>query len=321
MDYISHNFTTLDKNAKIYVAGHRGLVGSSLVILLKELGFNNLLIRTHEELDLRNQKDVNIFFSDNTPEYVFLFAAKVGGIKSNINYPADFIYDNISIQSNVIHASYIYKVKKLLFLGSSCIYPRITPDPIKEDYLLSGFPEPTNELYAIAKIAGLKMCQAYNKQYGTSFISVIPPNLYGSRDNFNLENSHVIPALIGRFHQAKILNLPEITIWGTGKARREFLYVDDLVQGLFFLMENYNDTEIINIGTGEDITIEDLVYKIRSIVGFNGLIKFDPSQPDGIPRKRLDISKIKNLGWKDKVSLDEGLRRTYEYYVSNNPTH
>jgi len=304
----------MDKDAKIYVAGHTGLVGSALVSRLTELGYKNLIVLTHAKLDLTLQKDVEDFFKKEHPEYVFLAAAKVGGILANSTYPAEFLYSNIMVQSNVIHSSYLFGVKKLLFLGSSCIYPRDCPQPMKEEYLLSGYLEPTNEPYAIAKISGIKMCQSYNRQYGTNFISVMPTNLYGSNDNFDLQNAHVLPALIRKFHEAKIAGRSEVIVWGTGYPRREFLYVDDLADACIFLMNNYDSSEIINIGVGKDIPIKELAMLIQKIVGFEGDLVFDKSKPDGMPRKLLDISKLSSLGWQAKTSLREGIERTYQWY-------
>lgn len=305
----------MDKSGKIYVAGHRGLVGSAIVRKLKEKGYNNIVVRDHKDLDLRDQYKTREFFELERPDYVFLAAAKVGGIYANATYPADFIYDNLAIEVNVIKAAYDFGVKKLLFLGSSCIYPKFAPQPIKEEYLLSGYLEPTNEAYAIAKIAGLKMCQYFNQQYGTNYISVMPTNLYGPNDNFDLESSHVLPALIRKFHEAKVNNKPYVEVWGTGSPRREFLYVDDLADACVFLMAEYNGNDVINIGTGEDITIRELAELIKRIVGYNGEIKFDTSKPDGTPRKLLDVSKLRKLGWRHKVSLEEGIYRTYKWFV------
>ncbi|ACV63607.1 NAD-dependent epimerase/dehydratase [Desulfofarcimen acetoxidans DSM 771] len=307
-------------NGKIYIAGHRGLVGSALRRRLEELGCNNLLYRTGGELDLRNQQAVEEFFSVERPEYVFLAAAKVGGIYANNAYPAEFIYDNLTIQTNVIHASYRYGVKKLLFLGSSCIYPKFAPQPIKEEYLLTGELEPTNEPYAIAKIVGIKMCYAYNRQYGTNFISVMPTNLYGPSDNFNPESSHVLPALIKKFHDAKTENKREVEIWGTGQPKREFMYADDLADACVFLMNNYdyNDTcPFINIGTGKELTIKQLAEIVKNIIGFEGELKFNTDMPDGTPRKFLDSSKLRSLGWQAKTALDDGIKKTYEWFVKN----
>ncbi|MEO0132852.1 MAG: GDP-L-fucose synthase [candidate division WOR-3 bacterium] len=307
----------MHKNAKIYVAGHKGLVGSAILRKLESLGYTNLIYKTKSELDLTNELQTASFFSEQKPEYVFLAAAKVGGIIANRDYPAEFIYENLKIQNNVIHYSYLNKVKKLCFLGSTCIYPKLAPQPLKEEYLLTGPLEETNEAYAVAKIAGIKMCQAYNKQYGTNFISVMPTNLYGPNDNFDLTTSHVLPAFIRRFHEAKTNNAKEVVIWGTGTPRREFLYVDDLAEALIFLMENYEDSEIINIGVGEDIPIIDLAKLVARIVGYNGEIKTDTSKPDGTPRKLVDVSKITSMGWRPKTSLEEGIKLTYEWYLQN----
>ena len=306
----------MEKDSKIYIAGHRGLVGSALVRRLTEPGYMNLIVRTHAELDLTRQTEVEDFFKREHPEYVFLAAAKVGGILANNTYPAEFIYSNIVVQSNVIHSSYLFGVKKVLFLGSSCIYPRDCPQPMKEDYLLSGYLEPTNEPYAIAKIAGIKMCQAYNRQYGANFISVMPTNLYGPNDNFDIQNAHVLPALIRKFHEAKVADQKEVVVWGTGSPRREFLYVDDLADACIFLMNNYNNSpEIINIGVGKDISIRELALMVKEIVDYNGEIVFDTSKPDGTPRKLLDVSKLSSLGWQAKTGLREGIKRTYQWYV------
>lgn len=310
----------MDKRSKIYIAGHRGLVGSAIKRKLEECGYSNLTYRTSSELDLRNQPAVEKFFAEEKPEYVFLAAAKVGGINANNIYPAEFIHDNIAIQTNIIHAAYKYGVKKLLFLGSSCIYPKFAPQPIKEEYLLTGELEQTNEPYAIAKIAGLKMCDAYNKQYGTNFISVMPTNLYGPNDNFDLKNSHVLPALIRKFHEAKIKNMPEVEIWGTGKPRREFLHVDDLADACVFLMKKYSYSGIgshVNIGTGKDVTISELADIIKNIIGYAGSIRFNHNMPDGTPRKLLDVSRLKASGWQAKIPLEEGIKSTYDYYLAN----
>ena len=307
----------MEKKDKIYIAGHKGLVGSSILRFLKSNGYNNLVFITSKQLDLRKQVLVDNFFKKKRPDYVFLSAAKVGGILANSNYPADFIYDNLSIQTNIIHSSYKYGVKKLLFLGSSCIYPKFAKQPMKEEYLLTDTLEPTNEPYAISKIAGIKMCQAYNKQYNTNFISVMPTNLYGPYDYFILQDSHVIPALIMKFCKAQKANLPFVEIWGTGKARREFLYIDDLAECLVFLMDVYNSNEIINVGVGVDLTIKELVQKIRKITEYKGEIKFDTSKPDGTPRKLLDVTKVLNLGWNPLTSLDEGLKKTIDWYRKN----
>ena len=307
----------MEKNSKIYVAGHRGLVGSAIVRNLVEKGYSNIITKTRGELDLLDSQKVADFFSQEKPEYVFLAAAKVGGIHSNDTYLADFIFQNLQVQNNIIHNAYLNKTKKLLFLGSSCIYPRNCPQPIKEEYLLTGELEKTNEAYAIAKIAGIKMCQAYNKQYGTNYISVMPTNLYGINDNFDLESSHVLPALLRKFHDAKTNNAPEVVMWGTGSPMREFLFVDDLADACAFLMDNYSENEIINIGTGEDIAIKDLAIMIQEIVGFQGKIVNDTSKPDGTPRKLLDISKLYFLGWKHKTDLREGIEKTYEWFLKN----
>jgi GDP-L-fucose synthase len=307
----------MEREEKIYVAGHRGLVGSALVECLENEGFSNLIYRPSSQLDLRNQAMTEELFRTEKPDHVFLSAAKVGGILANRDYPADFIYDNLSIAANVIHSSHKHGVKKLLFLGSSCIYPKFAPQPIKEDYLLTGELEPTNEPYAVAKIAGIKMCQAYNRQYGTNFICAMPTNLYGPNDNFSLNDSHVIPALIMKFYRAVKEKSPFVEIWGTGKARREFLFVHDLAEALVFLMENYSSSEIINVGTGEDITISELADAIRNISGYRGDIRFDRSKPDGTPRKLLDISRISEMGWRPKTSLEEGLKITFEWYCKN----
>lgn len=304
----------MDKSSKIYVAGHKGLVGSAIVRILEQNGYNNLVYKSSDELDLTQEIHVYKFFQEEKPEYVFLAAAKVGGIHANNTYSADFLFQNLKIQNNVIDAAYRNNVKKLLFLGSSCIYPKLCPQPIKEDYLLTGALEPTNDAYAIAKIAGIKMCQAYNKQYGTNFISVMPTNLYGINDNFDLQNSHVLPALIRKFHEAKQENKKEVEIWGTGTPKREFLYVDDLAEACIYLIDNYNDSEIVNIGTGEDVTIKELAMTIKNIVEFDGELTFNTSKPDGTPRKLLDVSKLHFLGWKHKTSLEQGIQKTYEWY-------
>jgi GDP-L-fucose synthase len=305
----------LDKSSKIYVAGHRGMVGSAIVRKLNDEGFLNIIVRTSNELDLRNQKAVNNFFEKEKPDYVFLAAAKVGGIYANNTYRAEFLYDNLMIQSNVIHASYKYGVKKLLFLGSSCIYPKLAPQPLKEEYLLTGPLESTNEPYAIAKIAGIKMCDAYRSQYGCNFISVMPTNLYGPNDNYDLNNSHVLPALLRKFHQARIKGEPYVTVWGSGTPMREFLHVDDLADACFYLMMNYNEPGFINIGTGKDISIKELALLIKEIVGYKGDIKFDTSKPDGTPRKLLDVSKLHALGWKHKIELKQGIQMVYEEVI------
>jgi GDP-L-fucose synthase len=304
----------MNKDSKIYVAGHRGLVGSSLVRALQAQGFTNLLLKTREELDLLDETAVSEFFRSEKPDYVFLAAAKVGGIMANSTYPADFIYENLKIELNVIHQAYKNDVKKLLFLGSSCIYPKLAPQPITEDSLLTSPLEPTNEAYAIAKIAGLKMCQFYNQQYRTNFISVMPTNLYGPNDNFDLQSSHVLPALIRKFHDAKENKSPTVEAWGSGKPMREFLHVDDLASACLFLMENYNGSEIVNIGTGTDISIKELTELVKGTVGYEGEIVWDTSKPDGTPRKLLDVSRLESLGWKASVALPEGIKDAYEWY-------
>jgi len=302
----------MEKSASIYVAGHTGMVGSSIVRRLKELGYTNFISKTSKELDLRNQQAVFSFFEKEKPEYVFLAAAKVGGINANNTFRAEFLYDNLIIESNIIHASHLNKVKKLLFLGSSCIYPKLAPQPLKESYLLTGPLEYTNEPYAIAKIAGIKLCESYRLQYGSNFISAMPTNLYGPNDQYDLNNSHVLPALLRKFHTAKIKNQPFVEIWGSGKPMREFLHVNDLADACLFLMEKYNDAELVNIGTGSDITIKDLAHLVMKIVGYKGEIKFDSSKPDGTPRKLMDVSKIHGLGWKHKISLEEGINSVYK---------
>jgi len=307
----------MNKNSKIYIAGHRGLVGSTIKNQLEQRGFTNLVLKTRKELDLLNQKAVADFFKKEKPEYVFLAAAKVGGIHANDTYSADFIYENLQIQNNIIYNSHQTDVKKLLFLGSSCIYPKLCPQPMKEKHLLSGHLEPTNEAYAVAKIAGIKMCQSFNKQYNTNFISVMPTNLYGPGDNFDLENSHVLPALIRKFHEAKINNKSEVVAWGTGKPKREFLYVNDMADACIYLMQNYNDSEIVNIGTGKDVSIKELTELIKDIVGYNGKIGWDKTKPDGTPRKLLDVSKLNKLGWKAETSLEEGIKKTYKWFNEN----
>jgi GDP-L-fucose synthase len=306
----------MNKSSRVFVAGHRGLVGSAILRKLEAEGYQNILVRTSKELDLTVQSDVYHFFETNKPEYVFLAAAKVGGILANNSCPADFIYRNIMIQTNIIHASYLYGAKKLLFLGSSCIYPRFAPQPIKEEYLMTGELEPTNEPYAIAKIAGIRMCQSYNRQYGTRFISVMPTNLYGPNDNFDLETSHVLPALIRKFHEAKARGEASVTLWGTGSPYREFLHVDDLADACLFLMLVYDSNEIINIGTGKDITIGELAEMVKEITGFRGDITWDNTKPDGTPRKLLDTNKLTSLGWKPKIRLSEGIRTSWEWYKS-----
>jgi GDP-L-fucose synthase len=302
----------MERFAKIYVAGHCGMVGSSIVRALMLQGYSNLILRTSKELDLRNQKAVRRFFKLEKPEYVFLAAAKVGGIAANNRYRADFIYDNIMIQSNVIHEAYVSKVKKLMFLGSSCIYPKFASQPLKENYLLTGLLEDTNEAYAIAKIAGIKMCDAYRFQYNCNFISVMPTNLYGPNDNYDLNKSHVLPALLRKFISAKREDKPSVTIWGTGTPRREFMHVDDLASACLYLMEIYNEAGLVNIGVGEDISIIDLAQLVKSIVGFEGEIMIDTTKPDGTPRKLMDVSILNDLGWRSSISLEDGIRKVYD---------
>jgi GDP-L-fucose synthase len=305
----------MELNARIFVAGHNGMVGSAIVRKLKQFGYTNIITADRNQLNLISQSDVNSFFNITCPEYVFLCAAKVGGIKANNEMKGDFIYENIMIQSNIIKSSKDYNVKKLIFLGSSCIYPKMSPQPIKEEYLLTGSLEPTNDAYAIAKIAGIKMCQSFNQQYGTNFISVMPTNLYGPNDNYDLNNSHVLPAMIRKFHEAKLEGKDKVEIWGTGTPMREFLYVDDLADACYHLMLNYNESEVVNIGTGVDITIKDLALTIKEVVDFRGDIYFNTDMPDGTPRKLLDVSKLKGLGWEYKISLREGIEKTYKDYV------
>lgn len=305
----------MELNSKIFVAGHKGMVGSAIIRRLKDLGYTNIITADKNRLNLINQTNVQSFFEEEMPEYVFLAAAKVGGIKANNEMKGDFIYENLMIQSNVIKCSYHFDVKKLLFLGSSCIYPKMSTQPIKEEYLLSGYLEPTNDAYAVAKIAGITMCQSFNKQYGTNFISVMPTNLYGPNDNYDLNNSHVLPAMIRKFHEAKLEGKDKVEIWGTGTPMREFLYVDDLADACVYLMNNYNESDIVNIGTGQDITIKDLALTIKEVVGFRGDIYFNTEMPDGTPRKLLDVSKLKELGWEYKTYLKEGIEKTYKDYV------
>lgn len=304
----------MELNSKIYIAGHKGLVGSAILRALQSKGYRNLVLRTSAELDLRNREEVLHLFEQEEIDYVFLAAAKVGGIVANNDYPADFIRDNLFIQCNVIDSAYQFNVKKLLFLGSTCIYPKFAPQPLKEDYLLTGELEPTNEPYAIAKIAGIKMCQSYNRQYESKFISVMPTNMYGPHDNFDLKTSHVLPALIRKFHEAKENNAASVEIWGSGTPRREFLHSDDLAEACLFLMKHYDDSEIINVGVGHDISIKELAELIQSVVGYTGEIVFNHSIPDGTPRKLVDVTKIHNLGWKAQISLEEGLRSVYEAF-------
>jgi len=307
----------MNQNSKIYVAGHRGMVGSSIVRELKNQGFNNIINRTHAELDLINQAQVTEFFVQEKPEFVFLAAAKVGGIEANRTKMADFTYENLQIQNNIIHNSYLNGVKRLVFLGSSCIYPKFAAQPIKEEYLLTGLLEPTNYGYAIAKIAGVKMCEAYADQYGCDFISLMPTNLYGINDNFDLNSSHVLPALMRKFHEAKVNNSAFVEVWGSGTPKREFLYVDDLAQACVFAMNNKQVKGLVNIGVGEDLTIRELAELIKKTVGFKGELKFDATKPDGTPRKCTDVSKINSLGWKAKISLEDGVARVYEWYLQN----
>ena len=307
----------MNKDDKIYIAGHSGLVGSAILRILEKKGFNNLICLNHSDLDLTDQAAVKGFFEHERPDYVFLAAAKVGGIHANNAYPADFIMTNILIQTNVIDAAYRNNARKLFFLGSSCIYPRSSPQPMKEEYLLNGELESTNEWYAVAKIAGIKMCQAYRRQYGFNAISIMPTNLYGPGDNFDPENAHVLPALIRRFHEAKAAASPEVVVWGTGTPKREFMHVDDLAEAALFLMENYDQEEIINAGTGSDITIKALAELIRDVTGYDGKIVFDPSRPDGTPRKLLDISRIRDRGWTPKITLREGIESTYNWFLEN----
>lgn len=304
----------MELNSKIYVAGHKGLVGSAILRALQSKGYHNLILRTSSEVDLRNREEVHRLFEQEKIDCVFLAAAKVGGIAANNDYPADFIRDNLLIQTNVIDAAYRFNVEKLLFLGSTCIYPKFAPQPLKEEYLLSGELEPTNQPYAIAKIAGINMCQSYNRQYGTKYISVMPTNMYGPHDNFDLKTSHVLPALIRKFHDAKENNVPTVEVWGTGSPKREFLHSDDLAEACLFLMDHYNDSEIINVGVGSDISIKELAELIQSIVGYQGQIVFNSSIPDGTPRKLVDVTKINHLGWEAKISLEDGLRSVYQSF-------
>jgi GDP-L-fucose synthase len=302
----------MEKYSKIYVAGHRGMVGSAIVRKLQEEGYQNILTRTSSELDLRNQQAVNDFFEAEKPSHVFLAAAKVGGIIANNTYRADFVYENLMIEANIIHASYVNQVEKLLFLGSSCIYPKLAPQPLKEEYLLSGYLEPTNQPYAIAKIAGIEMCDAYRAQYGCNFISAMPTNLYGPNDNYDLKNSHVLPALLRRFITAKRNNDSEVVLWGTGSPKREFLHVNDLANACFYLMENYHEQGLVNIGVGHDLTIKALAHMVQSIVGFEGTIQWDSSKPDGTPQKLMDVSKINQFGWTAQIGLEHGIQMVYE---------
>jgi GDP-L-fucose synthase len=306
----------MDKNSKIYIAGHRGMVGSAILRRLRSEGYENFILRTSAELDLRNQAAVDDFFMKEKPDLVFLAAAKVGGIMANDTYRGEFLYDNLMIQSNVIHAAFLNKVSKLMFLGSSCIYPKLAPQPLKEEYLLTGLLESTNEPYAIAKIAGIKMCDAYRSQYGCNFISVMPTNLYGPNDNYDPQNSHVLPALIRKFHEATLEGAESVTLWGTGKPRREFLHADDLADACIYLMKTYDESGLINIGTGEDIEIGELAAMVGRVTGFKGKIVHDLTKPDGTPRKLMDVSKLHNFGWRHRIDLEEGIRMVYEEYRS-----
>lgn len=306
----------MEKSSKIFVAGHRGMVGSAIIRKLQKEGFTNIVTRSSAEVDLRNQQSVADFFVKEKPEYIFLAAAKVGGIFANNTYRAEFLYDNLLIESNIIHAAYINEAKKLLFLGSSCIYPKLAPQPLKEEYLLTGLLEPTNEPYAIAKIAGIKLCEAYRDQYGCNFVSAMPTNLYGEGDNYNLQNSHVIPAMIRKFHEAKINKSGFVEIWGSGTPLREFMYVDDLADASFFLMMQYNDKLFINVGTGQEVTIKELASIVKEVIGFEGEIKFDTSKLDGTPRKLMDSSRLHAMGWKHKTPLPEGLKTAYHHFLS-----
>lgn len=307
----------MDKNGKIYVAGHRGMVGSAIVRALEKNGYHNIVTRTHKELDLTRQDAVEAFFEEEKPDYVFLAAAKVGGIVANNEAPADFLYENMILEMNVIHSAFKNNVKKLMFLGSSCIYPRMCPQPIKEDYLLTGALEQTNEAYALSKISGLKYCEYLNRQYHTDYISVMPTNLYGPNDNYHPTHSHVLPALIRRFHEAKVDNLPYVTCWGTGKPLREFLYVDDLADACVFLMNNYSGNETVNLGTGKELTIKELTELVAKVIGYTGEIRWDSSKPDGTPRKLLDVSKLESLGWHYKTELEDGIRLSYQDFLTN----
>lgn len=306
----------MEKNAKIYIAGHRGMVGSAILRRLEADGYSNFVLRTSKELDLIDQQAVKEFFEAEKPDYVFVAAAKVGGIHANNVYRAQFLYENLAIQNNIIHQSYVNGVKKLMFLGSSCIYPKMAPQPLKEDYLLSGFLESTNEPYAIAKIAGIKMCESYRSQYGCNFISVMPTNLYGTNDNYDLNNSHVLPALIRKFHEAKVNGQPFVEVWGTGSPRREFLHADDLADACVFLMLTYNEPEFVNIGTGEDVTIKELAELVKETVGYTGALKWNTDKPDGTPRKLMDVSRLHNLGWKHRIDLPEGMKLTYQEFLN-----
>lgn len=310
----------MKKDSKIYIAGHRGMVGSAIHRKLQENGFTNFVLKTSQELDLRNQQAVADFFQIEKPEYVFMAAAKVGGIIANNTYRADFLYENLAIQNNVIHSSYENEITKLMFLGSSCIYPKLAPQPLKEEYLLSGFLEETNEPYAIAKIAGIKLCEAYRTQYGCDYISVMPTNLYGPNDNYDLQNSHVLPAMIRKFHEAKVSENQEVSIWGTGSPMREFLHADDLAEACVFLMENYSQPEFINVGTGMDVTIKELAETVKGIVGFEGNLNWDTTKPDGTPRKLMDVSRLHAQGWKHKIDLKEGISLAYQDFLEHHDT-
>ena len=307
----------MEKSSKIYIAGHRGMVGSGIVRCLQNQGFTNIITRTSKQLDLRNQQAVMDFYALEKPEYVVLAAAKVGGILANNTYRAEFLHDNLAIQNNIIHQAYTHKVKKLLFLGSSCIYPKMAPQPLKEDYLLTGPLEPTNEPYAIAKITGIKMCEAYRDQYGCNFISAMPTNLYGINDNYHPENSHVLPALIRKFHEAKVSNTDAVMIWGDGSPEREFLYADDLAEALVYLLKNYNEKQFVNVGYGSDISIKDLAHSIKEVIGYTGKMNFDSSKPNGTPKKLMDSKRMFELGWKPKVSLKEGIALAYNDFLKN----
>jgi len=309
----------MDKNAKIYIAGNTGLVGNAICLRLRQEGYNNLVFTPYPEYDLTNQECAQDFLKSEQPDYIFIAAAKVGGIYANSTYPAEFIYTNLMIACNLIHGAYQIGVKKLLFLGSSCIYPKLAPQPIKEDYLLTGYLEPTNEAYAIAKISGLKLCKYYRKQYGCDFISAMPTNLFGPRDNFDLKTSHVLPAMIRKFHEAKIHKMESVTLWGTGNPRREFLYVDDLADALVFLMKNYSDEKHVNVGTGKDVYIHELAEMVKETVGFKGRIIWDSSKPDGTPRKLLDVSRLHSLGWQEKTDLKDGIEMSYNWFLKHLP--
>ena len=305
----------MERKSKVFVAGHRGMVGSAIMRKLRQEGFDNVIVKSSGELDLRNQQAVMDFFEKERPEYVFIAAAKVGGILANNSLRAEFIYDNIQIAANIIHAAWVYKVTKLLYLGSSCIYPKFAPQPLKEESLLTGFLEPTNEPYAIAKIAGIKLCEAYRDQYGCNFIAAMPTNLYGQGDSYHPQYSHVLPAMLRKFHEAKVNNASFVEIWGTGKPFREFMYVDDLADACYFLMQSYNDRLFMNVGTGEELTIADLARTVKRITGFEGELKFDDSKPDGTPRKLMDSSRLHQLGWKHKISLEEGIKKAYKFFL------